>query len=286
MSSVETAKQFTVLKPSISANYSLSKSSSIRLNSLLLSNIPDISLLTTNPIYLNYRYASIGNPHLKPYYTIYNRLQYQLNLPKLFFSTSIRNSHLVNPYLLTLQDKGTEIIRTWDVKKSMTFTALDVNCRWTPLDWLTIQPYFSIVYSEIASNDRTSLHDWSKMLSISTTLTYKKLKLLSQWGSAYTNLQGDFVEKRMPYYIGELSWSKKQATLALQYIHNPKPLISYSKSNVLKYREETVWNNFQSLIAVSFVYSFSVGKKSTIRENLKVNNQDNESGLRNDQIAK
>lgn len=286
VSSVETSKQFTVLKPSISASYSLNKSSSIRLNSLLLSNAPDIALLTTNPIYLNYKYASIGNPNLKPYYTLYNRLQYQLNLPKLFFSTSIRNSYLINPYLITLQDKGTEIIRTWDVKKSMSHTALDLNSRWTPFEWLTIQPYFSVGYTQMANNNGTSLNDWSKMLSISTTFTYKNFKLLSQWGSSYTNLQGDFVEKRMPYYVGELSWTKKQTTLGLQYIHNPNPVISYSKSNVLKYREETIWNNFQNLIAINIVYSFSTGKKNTIRENQKMNNQDNESGLRNEQIAK
>ncbi|RNC63426.1 hypothetical protein D7D25_16680 [Proteiniphilum sp. X52] len=286
ISSEESAKQFTVLKPSISASYALSKSSSIRLNSLLQSNTPDISSLTTTPIYLNYKYASIGNSNLKPYYTLYNRLQYQLSLPKFFLSTSARNSYLINPYLITLQDKGTEIIRTWDVKESMSYTALDINSRWTPLEWLTIQPYFSVGYSQFANNDGTSFNDWSKMLSISATFTYKNFKLLSQWGSSYTNLQGDFIEKRMPYYVGELSWTKNQATFALQYIHNPNPIISYSNSNILKFREETIWNNFQNLITVSFVYSFTSEKESSIRENQKMNNQDNDSGLRNEQIAK
>ena len=97
------AKHYTVFKPSFSASYQIGHSSSIRLNSLILSNVPDISQLTILPVYLNYQYYSVGNPHLHPYYTFYNRLQYQLSLPTFYMSAAIRHSYLRRPYMTYLR---------------------------------------------------------------------------------------------------------------------------------------------------------------------------------------
>lgn len=282
----KTSTQFTVLKPSISLNYNITDKSSFRLISAIYSSVPEVSLLTTSPVYINYNYISVGNANLKPYYQWNNRLQYQLNVKNFYLSTSVKYSYLIKPYLTTFFNQGDMIVRTWDVKKSMTYAGADLNLSWTPFKWLNLQPYFSLVHTKFTNNDNTTKDDLSKMIAVSATFSYQKFKLLAQYGTSYTNLYGDYVEKQMPYYIGELSWKHKSLTLALQYVRNPNPTLTYSNTPVIHLREELIWNNFRNMVALKLVYSFSRGQKNTMQDNQKLVNADNDSGLRKENRAK
>lgn len=282
----KTPVNFAVVKPSLSLSYPTSKNSSVRLNTGFRSSVPEMSYLTTNPIYLNYNYYSIGNPTLKPYYNLFNQIQYQLNLPKLYFSASAKYNRLFKPYLIAFTDNGTSIVRSWDVKKNMSYYGSDINVRWAPAKWISLQAYLSVMYSELTDFSNETKSDLSKMGAFSTTFMYRDFRFTSQLGTSYTNLMGDYVEKRMPYYVGNLSWNKNSFSVGLQYIHNPNPTVTYSKSNVMDFREELRWNNFNHLFTVKLTYSFSKGKQNTINQNQRLNNTDNDSGLREETKAK
>ena len=101
-----------------------------------------------------------------------------------------------------------------------------------------------------------------------------------------TDLLGDVTEKKKAYVFSELSYSKNNVYVALQYIHNPKPSVIYSNNSLMNFKEETIWNNFQNLFAINFRYNFTIGRKKSINGLTKLNNQDNVSGLTNDATAK
>lgn len=280
------AKHYTVFKPSLSASYQIGHSSSIRLNSLILSNVPDISQLTIHPVYLNYQYYSVGNPHLHPYYTFYNRLQYQLSLPTFYMSAAIRHSYLRRPYMTLFESRDAEIVKTLEHFKHTSYTAADLSLQWLPFSFLKIQPFATVVYTSAIKPDGASLSEWSKYFSITASVTYKEFSILGNVGSSMTDLLGDVTEKKKAYVFSELSYSKNNVYVALQYIHNPKPSAIYSNNSLMNFKEETIWNNFQNLFAINFRYNFTIGRKKSINGLTKLNNQDNVSGLTNDATAK
>lgn len=280
------SKHFTLFKPSLSVSYKISSSSSIRLNSLIQSNTPSIPQLTSDPIYLYYKYYSTGNPNLQPYYSFYNRLQYQYGHSSFYLNATIRHSYLHKPYMIFFTSLGDKVAKTWEHYNRVTLSGCDLNLQWSPFKFLKIQPSVSIVYTNAIKPDGSSLNDWLKHLSINTVFSYKSFSLLSNWGSSYTNLQGDITEKRMPFFFSELSYSKNNIYVSLQYIHNPNPVVLYSNNDLMNYKEETIWNNFQNLLAVSFRYNFTMGKNKAHKASVKLNNQDNVTGLTYDAIAK
>ena len=280
------AKHYTLFKPSFSASYQMNQSSSLRFNSLILSNAPEISQLSTHPVYLNYQYYSVGNPNLRPYYTFYNRLQYQLSLPSFYMSAALRHSYLRNPYMVLFESRDNEIIKTLDHYKHTSYSAADLSFQWSPFSFLKIQPYATLLYTNAMKPNGSNLSEWSKYISITSILTYKEFSLLGNVGSSMINLLGDVTEKKNPYVFSELSYSKNNVYVGLQYIHNPIPSILYSNNRLMNFREETIWNNFQNLFAINFRYNFTIGRKKSINASTKLKNEDNVSGLSRDAIAK
>ena len=129
---------------------------------------------------------------------------------------------------------------------------------------------------------RNGTEEWIKRLRIidSTTITLFSNVIFKGVG------RHPKTEKKKAYVFSELSYSKNNVYVALQYIHNPKPSAIYSNNSLMNFKEEKIWNNFQNLFAINFRYNFTIGRKKSIHGPTKLNNQDNVSGLTNDATAK
>lgn len=277
---------FFTIKPSLSASYNLTKQSFLRFTGKVHSIVPEASMLTLSPVYLNYRYMSIGNSSLKPYYLLQNVLQYQMNSTNLYLSTSVKYNYSFNPFMPAFAEYEDIIIKTMQYKSRSYFAGYDLSLRWSPWNWLAIQPYFSVAYTEVKNKDGSSFADFTKLASLTVSLMYKMFKLTMQGRSSYNNLDGDILEKRGAYFSGELSYVNKRFNAGIQYVHNPTPTTISSKSKIIDLHEKTIWGNFNNLIVLKASYSFSVGKKNNIKFNQRISNTDSDSGLREDAKAK
>ncbi len=277
---------FLVPKPSLSLNYNINNTSSVRLNSSMRSVIPSIGMLSENKIYLDEMYYSIGNERLKPYYTISNRMQLTTSLMngklQLIPSLLYDYSHKPNMPLLLLSNDW--IIKQDNSTKNENVYGFDLVVSWSPLKWLTIQPYYKYshyAYTTLLSDVTYDQH----MASLSLKLKFSKIQGDIGGMLPVTAPSGDFFYKTGAYFYSSVQWSHKKINVGLRYMHNPYSGMYYTDNKIINMNAKTVWNNFRNMVDVSFTYHFSTGK--SWRSNQKrLSNSDNDSGLIRDNTAK
>lgn len=280
------SSNFTVAKPSLSLGYALSKPSSLRLNSAIASFVPDLSLLALNPVYIDSAFVSTGNPLLKPYYAIINKLQYQYSTKKLFLNGALRYSHAFNPFTTIFLQQNQLLVKTTENQKALDTYGADVNVQWSPFTWLTFNPYYSFSYY-ISQGTGYRITYPSHSVSFDVNANYKNWSGEVYFSSKSTTLSGELFQTQAPVVYGKIGWSKKNISLSIFYIHHVyEPNIYTANGIPLQYSEKKIWDNFQRLIGMTFIYSFRSGKLQNAGNNRKLNNEDNDSGLTEDTKAK
>ncbi|MGL5920789.1 MAG: outer membrane beta-barrel protein, partial [Bacteroidales bacterium] len=277
---------FTSFNPSLSLSYNLTKKSSLKFVNRLYGSIPEVSMLTYNPVYLNYKYLSIGNPDLKPYYILQGELKYQLSGSNIYLNTGINYNYSFKPFVAMFAEYDDLIYKTWAYKDYRYYAGYSLSMRWMPWKWVALQTYFALGYTEIRNLDGRTINDFTQLASFSLSFMYKKFKLINQMQTVFSNLYGDYLEKTGAAFTSELSYTHNSFSLGVQYIKNPNPMRLISKSEVMKLNEETVWGDYRNLVMLKAVYRFSLGKKNTIRVDQRIKNSDDDSGLREDAKAK
>lgn len=277
---------FTSFNPSLSLSYNLTKKSSLKFINRLYGSIPEVSMLTSNPVYLNYKYLSVGNPDLKPYYILQGELKYQLNGSNIYLNTGINYNYSLNPFVASFASYDDLIYKTWAYKDYRSYAGYSLSMRWMPWKWVALQTYFALGYTEIRNLDGSKIDDFTQLASFSLSFMYKKFRFQTQMQTVFSNLYGDYLEKTGAALTGELSYTHKSLSLGVQYIKNPNPMRLISKSEVMNLKDETIWGNYRNLIMLKAVYRFSIGKKNTIRIDQRITNSDDDSGLREDAKAK
>lgn len=275
---------FLVLKPSISTNYNINDNNSLRYNASVNSSIPQIGLLLDNDVYLDERYVSRGNPDLKPFYYVENKIQYLYNIAKLYFSTSMFDRYRIKPTMPILAFEDDLVVKTVDKASNDHIFGGDINIRWNLSGWFALQPYYA--YTKF--NYRTPLskinYD-SHVYGLTLYFTIKNIQAVVGGMLPYKTPDGDFMVETGGFVSSSLDWKYKNTSLGVQYIHNPYPSLTTADSDQFKLRDEIVWHNFRNLFALTFTYRF---KKGTVSNQGKkvLTNTDYDSGLIKDNTAK
>lgn len=277
---------FLTPKPYVSLSYNFSKASTASFYTSFNSNVPTMGMLVENPVYIDEYYMSKGNSKLKPYYTYYNRLKYQLSAfdGKIFFMPSVSHTLSMKPTMPMLYEEDGWIVRMdnpFGNKNQLTFDAV---VKLTPFKWLSVQPYYAFnYYGYNTSFDHVRFTDnrWGLMVQ----LDYKSVQGVFNWMNRGKTPNGVFYEEAGAFFYSSVKWNFKDMTLGAEYNYSPHPSKQYANTPLFKMNEEIVWNNFRHLLAVTYTYYFSTGKSKKFGQK-KLSNQDYDSGLIKDNIAK
>jgi len=277
---------FLIPKPSLSLNYNINKTSSIRLNSSVKSVTPTIGMLSENIIYLDEMYYSIGNEQLKPFYTISNRLQLTTSFMdgKLQLIPSLLYDYSHKPSMPLLSLNNDWVVKQDKSTKNRNIYGFDLVVAWSPLKWLTIQPYYKYSHYSYATLLNDITYD-QHMASLSLKLKFNKIQGDIGGMLPVTAPNGDFFYKTGAYFYSSVQWSHKNINIGLRYMHNPYSGMYHTDNEIINMNAKTVWNNFRNMVDVSFTYHFSTGKAWRSNQR-RLSNSDNDSGLINDNTAK
>lgn len=279
---------FFVMKPSLLLSYALSKRSTLEFSSSIRSNIPDISLLTNNPAYLDFTFTSVGNPALKPYYTFLNNLQYTyngsfwLNL----FQSGLAHSYIHQGYSEVFRNRGNYVeknfLNAYDIHN---FTC-DIGVRVKPWNWLDIVGYYALRY-QVANGLGHRFDDWNHRLRITASATWKEWAAQALVLFPSRTLEGELFRETGIYYSGSIAWKRKSLSVQLAYVSNGIPTKTWSVLGLpIYYAEDKEWGNFEHLLYLQLTYTFSFGKQPKRDKSQRLNNQDMDSGLYIDNKAK
>lgn len=277
---------FVTPKPYASLSYNLSKASSMSFYTSFNSNVPTMGMLVESPVYIDEYYQSKGNSKLKPYYTFYNRLKYQLSTleGKLFFMPSVYYTLSVKPNMPMLYKENDQILRMdspFGNKNQFTFDAV---VKLAPFKWLSLQPYYAFNYYSYDipfDNVRFTDNRWGIMLQ----LDYKKVQAVVNYMNRGKVPNGVFYEEAGAFVYSSVKWNFKDMTFGAEFNYSPHPSKLYANTPLFKMNEEIVWNNFRNLVAISYTYYFSSGKSKSFGRK-KLSNSDYDSGLIKDNTAK
>ncbi len=282
----EISKSYFVLKPVLSLSYLFSRTSSLKLYSEVNSRVPDISLLTGSPAYIDSAFISRGNPELTPYYTYVNNLTYTLNLPVLYLQTgpSYRYSH--HPYT-TLFFTHTDYLEktTGHINYTQAFN-YGLFFRWVPVKWLQLAPYYAVEY-QTSKGDNFHYHHWHHSFTMRITASYRKITLSTTAVVQNRSLTGVLTEDNNGYYEAGVTWKNKNLSIsaASLFYTRPNKIKTYENSS-FSYSENKSWNNYKGLTYIKLVYNLPFGKNIKRSAQQRINNTDNDSGIYMDNRAK
>lgn len=282
----EDAKRYFVWKPTVSLAYAVNKQSSFKLRSYIRSYVPDIALLTSNPAYIDSAFISRGNPDLKPYYALSNYLYYTFNTPSFYLQTCLFYVYTHRPFYAVFTNKGTYVEKTYTNVDQMNATGGKLYASWTPFQWLTLSPYYSIEYQQ-SNGPGYHYEHWFQQGNFSLSASYKDFTLNAQLFVQNASLEGSLLSKPSNSYMGDITWKKNNlsVTLACLFMNDPTEVTTCTGTPVY-YRESKSWNNFNGLMYLQLVYTLPFGKKIQRALKQQLNNADNDAGLYIDNKAK
>lgn len=277
---------YWVMRPSVSLNYQWNKIISFRLNSSIKSKIPDIGYLTNNIVSIDEHYFSKGNTTLKPYYYYNNELKFQIvsRDNKFYFSPAFFYNYYIHPNAPLLLKDSETIIKQYTKLDNMSEIGYSVTASWNPVQWITFQPYYQYSYQDYRTPNnqvRHSVHN----TGISLQFVLKDIQFMWNGNLPFTNVDGDIYNKVGGNMSSSVLWKHKSVSLGAEWIYNPHPSRIYASIDGFQFMEETLWNDFKSLVDVKFTYYLLKGK-SRKHISKKINNSDTDSGLTKSNTAK
>lgn len=272
---------YLVVKPSVSLNYKWSKTLSSRLNSSVKSQIPDVGYLTNSIESIDENFFSEGNTNLKSYYYYNNELKFQFMSGdnKLFLSPSIFYNYYVHPNASILMKENKNIYMQYArLDNDMNELGCSVTGSYSPAQWITVQPFYNYSYKDYRTPNNLIKHSINNA-GVSLQFVLKELQVAWSWDLPFTSVDGDIYNKDSGNIFMSVLWKHKSISLGAEWISELHPSFKvYGKMNGFHYNEETVWNNFKSLVDIKFTYYLSKGK-SRNHTGKKISNSDSDSGL-------
>lgn len=277
---------YFVMRPSISLNYQLNMIFSFRLNSSIQSQIPDIGYLTNSIVSIDEHFYSKGNTNLKPYHYYSNELkiQYTSEDNKLYFTPTFFSKYYVHLNAPILLRKKGNIFSQYAKLDNMSEMGYSIVGSWSPTQWSTIQSFYQYSYLNYQtpnSQIRHSLHN----AGISLQFEVKEIQLMWCGNLPFTSVDGDIYNKVGGNMFMSALWKHKSYSLGAEWLYNPYPSKIYAEIDGFHYMEETVWNNFKSLINFKFTYYLSKGQTKKHLDKTIINS-DSDSGLTKFNTAK
>ncbi|QZE14967.1 TonB-dependent receptor family protein [Halosquirtibacter laminarini] len=268
-----------VLKSSLSLSTTVNSVNKFRYNAYLSSNVPSITELANNQVQIDDFLIYRGNYNISPYYVVGNQFKYQLNFEKVYISYLARYQVFLEPYQATFIDENQYILKTYQHQEKLQDAYTSLFISWKPFKQFVIQPIygFSYVSNQYTGNRTEKLA--SHYFSLKATLSHKSWKLILEDIEPYKNLQGDIVTEVGRSAYGQLSFTKKNLTLAAWYWHQPEPVSSRSISNVISLNENKVWDELQNVFGIKLNYFIHTGNKKTRNNKKRLRNEDRVSGL-------
>ncbi len=278
--------RYFVVRPSLLLSYTATKKSSFDLGLSIESNIPDISLLTNNPAYLDSTFVSVGNSALKPYYIFNNYLQYSYRSPLINMQTSISYNFAHQPYYEIYKTLGKYAVKSYMNVYNMHDFVYDLGFRFVPWKFLSITPYYSMRYQVADGFDRR-LDDWNYRFRISMAVSWSRWTMHSTILLPSRTLTGEVFHEKGSYYSCDITWKKDNLSLQLAYVSSGTPEKSKTLLSFPVYYEEyKEWGNFENLLFLRLTYTLPFGMNIKRNKAQRLNNEDSDSGLYIDNKAK
>lgn len=279
-------KKYFVLKPNLTLSYIPTKHASFKFRSTIRSYVPDISLLTDNPVYLDSAFISRGNPLLKPYYDFSNRLLYTFTWPSFYMEAAAKYRYIDRPYYPVFKDKESFIEKTYDNVDKMTEVGGEFYISWSPVPFLSLAPYYEFDYQQ-ATVGGLKRNYWHHIFDLRLSTFYKDFTLTGILIVRNKSLAGEMYTKEKNYYSLDLTWKKKNLSITGGLLFLNAPVVSETvKGLPVYYRESKTAGDFNGLVYLQLVYTLPFGKKISRSMKQQINNTDNDSGIYIDNRAK
>lgn len=282
----EMQNKYFVVKPNLLLSYNFNDRSQLKLQSEIHSFVPDISLLTANPIYLDSAFISRGNPDLKPYYDFANSLLYTYKNSSIYCQVQTSYIYKKNPYYEVFKNQGTYAEKTFENQGYAQVFKNELFFRWKPFDWLTLAPYYSLSFQH-SNGNRAAYKYWSHRFTFYASTVYKNWSLNIQAIPPTKSLNGVLISRPNEYYYGDIRWQKNNLSLKLACMFSAdQSLVMTCPTVPVQYKETKDWKNFNGLVFLQLTYTLPFGKNVQRSINKRLDNIDNDSGLYIDSKAK
>lgn len=276
--------KFLTFRPIISLNYSILKSSNIKLTYLNEPEIPSLSQLSQSQYFIDENLVYSGNPKLKPYKSNNCNLEYSYNKPRFKASTKISYSYANNPILTQFMEDVNYILQInnnqeWNKNY---FISSDIVIYPFKNKWLRLNLYGKLykIENKIMNFDKISFN--GNMYTCSITANYKKWTFKYQFQSSYKELYSQTIWENAAYSSTLIQYKNKNLTTSLGMLY-PFSKSWNSKDETVKntlVNKKTNVNIFDNgrMIVINLSYNFSFGKK--YNETAKsIYNSDNDAGV-------
>lgn len=281
-----TVTNYVIVRPSLSVNYQLNKQGSLRLNSSIVSRIPEVGMLTDSRTVVDKRFYMQGNSKLKPYHYYNTELsfQYSANNNVWFIKPSISYAYYPNKNMSTIHTDGENVIYRTASIDHVNECGASLVMSYRPFSWLTLQPYYNYLHSNYRTPNQNISHDLNN-IGLSCQVIAGKWQLTANNNLPMTTVDGDIFERKGYNANVSMTYTINAITLGAMFIFNPNPSKIYADTPSFHFSEKTTWGNFNNLFAVTFVYYLAKGK-SRQHANKNIYNSDNDSGLTKYNTAK
>ena len=282
----EQKQTYFVVKPNLLVSYNYSDQSTWELKSTINSYVPDISLLSGSPIFIDSSFVSQGNPYLKPYYEFTTDLNYTYTKGTFYLQTGVGYSYAHNPYHVYFDNDGLQALKSYRNEDYLQSFNYNLTLNWNPFPWLTLAPMYMLSYQKAKGLGYKSTN-WMHFFAAYASASYKDFALTLQIFPKYKNLQGQTISQWENLFYGDIRWKKKNLSIALGVVYSPKTNTLFTSEGLpVHYYETQDWRNFNGLVFANLVYTFSFGKSKKRNVQQKLNNADNDSGLYQDSKAR
>lgn len=282
----EQKQTYFVVKPNLLVSYNYSDQSTWELKSAINSYVPDISLLSSSPVFIDSSFVSQGNPNLKPYYEVTADLSYTYSKGSFYLQTGVGYSYSHNPYHVYFDNDGLQALKSYRHEDYLQSYNYNLTLSWNPFPWLTLAPTYMISYQK-SKGPGFSYDNWMHYSSFYASASYKDFSLTMQVFPKYKNLQGQTISRWENYYYGDIRWQKKNLSVTLGVLFSSKANTLFTCNGApIRYFETQDWHNFNGLVFANLVYTFSFGKNKNRNVQQKLKNADNDSGLYQDSKAR
>ncbi len=270
---------YFVCKPNLRVSYTFDDYSSLKLRSSMHSYIPDISLLTNNPVYMDSSFISVGNPDLKPYYKLENSLLYAYNRSNVYAEATIGYSYLHKPYFPVFEVDHEMAQKVYKNIERMDVYTAEFYLSWKLTSFLKASAYYQLAYrkSQIESKKYDHL---DHLINLDVSAYYKDFTLNGLVILRNKKLNGMVLEKTHNYYSVDLTWKRNDLGLSLVclFMHDPYIMQTANGSPVF-YKETKAWNNYKGMTYIKLTYTLPFGKKVKRSMKQRLYNSDNDSGI-------
>lgn len=273
-----------VLKSSLSVLVPLAQKHNLRFNSYLSSNVPSITDMADNRVFLDQSLIYRGEPNMTPYYVWGNQLRYQFSTPKLYFSPSIRYQSFMKPYLNAFIKEGDYIVKTYRQFDQLQDLYASLVLSWKPVDFFNLQTTYGFSYVSLHIDNEESYSFPSHYLSLKFLFNYENWRLSLENIEPYENMQGEIINQYGRSSHMQLSYSKNNISAAAWFWHQPNSSGYRTNSKFISMEEEKIWEGLRSVLGVKLTYNLQVGKKNRSSNKL-LKNEDNSSGFSKNNTA-